>query len=588
MLSAGSLLIMKTETKNCQNCKNDFVIEPDDFGFYEKMKVPVPTFCPDCRFQRRLLFRNNRVFYRRECAMCKKSMLSVYNKNKAFIIYCRECWLSDKWNPLDHGMEYDFSRPFFEQFLALQKAVPRANLYQTNFISSEYCNYGLDFKECYLLFGGYNNERVYFGNQIFDSKDSMDIAFSDKVEFSYGLFECQRTNKLFFSHYCTDCVESMYLVDCRNCINCFGCVGLVNKQYYIFNQPHTREQYLEFLKSNKQGSFKSHVDNLRKLESLRKAVPHRYARVYKSINSDGDDLLEVRNTHSSFSSREAENSKFLFFCKHGSKDCYDVSFLGFNSELAYENCHGFGGHNAAFGVRNFANQNMRYSEDCHDCQNIFGCEGLRKQNYCILNKQYSKEEYEALVPKITKHMTDMPYINKRGKTYSYGEFFPIELSPFSYNETIAQEYFPLTKEDAMEKNYEWEDSEERNYNIDITTENIQDEIQDVNEDILNKIIQCEHAGRCKDQCTEAFKIVAEELKFLKRMSLPLPRLCPNCRNYQLLNLRNPLKLWDRKCMCDKEGHFHDQDKCVVEFKTSYAPDRPEVIFCEKCYQQEIY
>ena len=76
---------------------------------------------------------------------------------------------------------------FFDQFQLLQFAVPRVNLYQTNFKSSEYCNYGLDFKECYLLFGGRGNERVYFGNQVFDSKDSLEIAFSEKVEFSYEL-----------------------------------------------------------------------------------------------------------------------------------------------------------------------------------------------------------------------------------------------------------------------------------------------------------------------------------------------------------------------------------------------------------------
>ena len=174
------------------------------------------------------------------------------------------------------------------------------------------------------------------------------------------------------------------------------------------------------------------------------------------------------------------------------------------------------------------------------------------------------------------------------KDREYGEFFPIELSPFAYNETIAQEYFPLNKEEALSKNYEWQDIEDRNYKIDIKTEDIPDNIQEIGDDILNKVIECEHKGKCKEQCTEAFKIVPEELKFLKRMNLPLPRLCPNCRNYQLLNLRNPLKLWNRSCLCDKENHFHRKEKCVVEFKTTYAPDRPEIIYCEKCYQQEIY
>ena len=579
---------MNLETRQCQNCKKDFTIEVEDFNFYEKIKVPPPTFCPDCRFQRRLLFRNNRVFYRRECVLCKKSVLAVYNQSKPFIIYCKECWLSDKWDPMDYGREYDFLIPFFSQFRSLQSKVPRANLYQTNFVLSEYCNYGLDFKECYLLFGGYNNERVYFGNQILDSRDSLDIAFSGKVEFSYETFECQRVNNLFFSHHSSDCVESYYLIDCRNCMNCFGCVGLVSKQYYIFNQPHTKEEYKKFIKESNLGSFKAHQEFLQKLETLKSTTPHRYARIYKSVNSDGDDLLEVRNVHNSFNSHNAEDSKYLFYIVHDSKNCYDDSFQGYNSELVYEVAHGFGGSNVAFGVRNYSNQDARYNEECHECKNIFGCEGLRKKKYCILNKQYTKEEYEKLVPKIIKHMNDMSYIDQKGRIYKYGEFFHPELSPFAYNETIAQEYFPLTKEEAQKQGYSWEDGETRNYKIDIENKDIPDHIIDVAEDIVNKVIACEHGGKCKEQCTEAFKIVPEEFKFYKRMHLPLPRLCPNCRHYQRLKLRNPLKLWERACMCEKENHFHGQEKCLVEFKTTYPSEKPEIVYCEKCYQQEIY
>lgn len=577
---------MEAQNEICQNCQKTFVIETKDLQFYEKIGVPSPTFCPDCRFQRRLLFRNNRVFYKRECALCKKSILSVYHKDRPHTVYCRECWLSDKWNPIDYGQDYDFSRPFFEQFLELQRKVPRSNLYQTNFINSEYCNYGRDYKDCYLHFGGWSNERLYFGNQVHDTKDSMNIAFSDNIEFSYGLFECVRANKLFFSQYSSDCVDSMYLIDCRNCINCFGCVGLVNKQYHIFNEPYTREEYLEFVKNNT-GSNQKHLNNLKKLEDLNKKIPHRFARIYKSVNSDGDDLKEMRNTHDSYSSTQGEDSRFMFYCRDGSKDCYDSSFLGTGAELVYENCHGFGGQDTFFGVRNFDNHGVRYAEDCHNCQNIIGCEGLRKKNYCILNKEYSKEEYEKLLPKILKHMSEMPYINKRGKTYKYGEFFPIEFSPFTYNETIAQEYFPMTKEEALAKGYEWQDMEDRNYKVDIRNEDIPDNIQDIDESILNKVIECGHRGKCKEQCTEAFKIVPEELKFYKRMNLPIPRVCPNCRNYELLKLRNPMKLWHRECMCKKE-HTHHSGSCDIEFETTYSPDRPEIIYCEKCYQQEIY
>src|SRR3990167_8842209 len=90
------------------------------------------------------------------------------------------------------------------------------------------------------------------------------------------------------------------------------------------------------------------------------------------------------------------------------------------------------------------------SEDCHNSNNLFACIGLRNKSYCILNKQYTKEEYEKLVPRIIEHMNTMPYIDKKGRVYKYGEFFTPELSPFAYNETVAQDYFPITEKEAKD------------------------------------------------------------------------------------------------------------------------------------------
>ena len=106
---------MNSETRNCQNCKKDFTIEPDDFSFYEKIKVPPPTFCPECRFQRRMSWRNERTLYKRSCDLCKSNFISMYHQDTIFPVYCRECWYSDKWDPLFYGQDYDFSKSFFEQ-----------------------------------------------------------------------------------------------------------------------------------------------------------------------------------------------------------------------------------------------------------------------------------------------------------------------------------------------------------------------------------------------------------------------------------------------------------------------------------------
>lgn len=38
-------------------------------------------------------------------------------------------------------------------------------------------------------------------------------------------------------------------------------------------------------------------------------------------------------------------------------------------------------------------------------------------------------------------------------------FSPADCSPFWYNETIAMEYYPLTKQEALDKKYNWSDYE---------------------------------------------------------------------------------------------------------------------------------
>lgn len=105
---------MNPETKICQNCKQNFVIEPEDFQFYEKIKVPPPTFCPECRMIRRMAFRNERGLHRRTCDATGKDIVSIYRPDAPYQVYEHEYWWSDKWNPTDYGKEYDFNSPFFE------------------------------------------------------------------------------------------------------------------------------------------------------------------------------------------------------------------------------------------------------------------------------------------------------------------------------------------------------------------------------------------------------------------------------------------------------------------------------------------
>src|SRR6185369_12026813 len=98
---------MKTESRKCQSCKEDFLIDQEDFKFYEKIKVPPPTFCPLCRAERRLAVRNERKLFKAKSAFTGKPIFSLYPDEAGNKSLSHEEWFSDDWDALTYGREYD-------------------------------------------------------------------------------------------------------------------------------------------------------------------------------------------------------------------------------------------------------------------------------------------------------------------------------------------------------------------------------------------------------------------------------------------------------------------------------------------------
>ena len=592
---------MDSETRQCQNCKQDFVIEPDDFDFYEKMKVPPPTFCPECRMQRRLAFRNELALHRKISAASGKEIISIIRSDSPIKVYEHDVFYSDDWDPLAYGKDYDFQKPFFKQLHELMIETPTLALFDEKSTNSSYCNVTVEQKNCYLISASWTNEDCMYINRGAGNKNSLDLYICGRNESCYENVYCEDSYKLFYSHTCKDCNNSYFLYDCRGCSNCFGCTGLRNKNYYIFDKPYTKEEYFIKIKDWDLGDWNVIEDIRQQVVKLRLHIPHRYAQILKSINAVGDHIHNVKDVYYCFDFLSgAENVKYSHWSNGEFRDSYDTGpGTGGNSELLYEVVSaGVQNFRCMFGFINWYSHDLQYCINCHGSNNLFGCVSLRNKSYCIFNKQYSKEEYEALVPKIIAHMNEIPYIDKKGRVYRYGEFFPIEISPFPYNDSIAQDYMPLTKEEAEAQGYAWGEAQQRNYKITKRAANLPVKISDVSDDITQETIECMHEGTCADGCATAFRITPDELKFYRNLQIPLPRLCFICRHKERLKQRNPMKLWHRKCQCagskSENGvyqntvkHFHGDGHCPNEFETSYAPDRPEIVYCEQCYNSEV-
>ena len=585
----------KPETKICQNCKKDFTIESEDFNFYEKIKVPAPTFCPMCRAERRFCFRNERKLFKVKDAFTGKEIFSLYPTESGRKVITQEEWHGDSWDALEYARNYDFSKNFFMQFFRLLKEVPIFNQNIEFTVNSPYSGNATGLKNCYLCFISNYSEDCMYCSAVDYSKDCIDDCHINHSERCYDSFWLQKCYQCYFTIMSVESSNLWFCRDCLGCNNCFGCINLRKASYCIFNKQYTKEEYFEELKKMKLDTRDGIEEARKKAREFWKTQPIKCHQGLKNLNSSGSYVTNCKNVNDSYLCRDSEDIKYCqYFQVPKNKDCYDCTAWGSNMELDYEDslC-GENSYNVIFSYNCWpACRDTEYSIDLFSCSDCFGCVGLKKKQYCIFNKQYTKEEYTEIVEKIKKHMDEMPYVDKKGNIYKYGEFFPIEFSPFGYNNTIAAQHFDMTEEKAKKNGYPWFEIPRGEYKITKKASELPDSINDVNEDILKEVIECE-------KCKNPYRILEKELSFFKKENLPLPTMCSECRYERRISDRLKIKLYERKCMCagktDETGvynntteHLHGNNHCEEEFKTGYSPEGKEIVYCEECYKKEVY
>ena len=578
------------ENKVCQNCKASFTIDAQDFDFYKKIDVPPPTWCPDCRMIRRLSFRNQEKLFRGKDAHSGKEIFSMYPPEAGLKVYEDQYWLSDNWDAMEYGRDYDFSRSFFEQFRELMRDVPWDAMSGLRMVNSDYSNNATDFKNCYLCFNGSRNEDSAYCVSFSDSKNSFDCKQADHLELCYELFSASACYKTFWSTETDDSQNVWFSRNCSDLSDCFGCVNLKSKQYHIFNQPYSKEDYKKKLEEMRLDTYSGLMKARDEAYKFWEQFPVKYMRSIMNVNVDGEFIFNSKNVHQSYHIGGAENVKYSFNLFDKVADCYDYCSWGEGAQMIYESLIvGDGVKNLKFCYECWpSSQNMEYSAHCRSSSDCFGCFGLKKKQYCIFNKQYSKEEYFSLRERIIKHMNEIPYTDKRGNIYRYGEFFPSEFSAFAINETIVDQCLPMEKEKALSLGFNWREPNPREFQTTIKAADLPDSLTDTTDAICKEIVGCM-------KCQRAYRIIPMEFQFYKLVNMPLPRICHECRlRERVEKFMPPMKWYPMQCMCDyviyknfDKHNNHPDGQCPNEFLTTHIPDGGEIVYCEQCYNSEV-
>lgn len=444
--------------KECQNCGIRYEVLESAFDYYKKQNLPEPKLCSACRRQRRYSYRNEWGLYKRGCSKCGTSMISMFPSEER-VVYCDKCWWSDDFNPTDYGQEYDFNKSFFEQMDDLLRRVPLPRLVIGDCENSDYSNYAWSLKNCYLVSASDYCQDCMYSTYLIRSQDCVDCLHVSDCEIMYEAIDCK------------GCYSCVYCKDCRNCQDCMGCVGLRRAKYCILNRQYTKEEYGKY-----RNALEENFDSfLRNYYQLLKAHNDGGPIIENSENCTGNYLNSCKNC---FDCEDLTECEDCGFCDYGvnSKDCFDCTGVPI-SEFCYESLAIPENYNLKFCAVIWPKSSfLEYCIFSRSSNNCFGCVSLRKNEYCILNKQYSMEEYGDFIQKIKQSM--------RG---DYGEFFPMNISPFKYGDTMAQDYYP---QPGVEET------------------------------------------RRKD-----FNIIDTEKNFYEKMKLPLPKISPLERHRQRVKLR---------------------------------------------------
>lgn len=562
------------ERKTCAVSGESFAIFQSDLDFYEKIsptfdgqkfQIPVPDICCEERRRAREVFMNIKSLFKSTCAKTGKPIVTIYNPEFHKTIYSGQERRSDRWNPMDYGFDADLNQTFFAQYKRLYDAVPKIAMVNDNGISSENCEFNQDVeysKDCYMNAVCRKMRNCHYSVNMSTNEDMVDSFFTMESEIGYECLNSYKIFKGFFLRNSNECANCLRGYDLSWCQDCMFCVGLRGKQYMIWNKQYTKEEYEE----QKQKIYEKMNSNIQELhdqfETFLNTFPHRTTNTMNCHNTYGQNLVNGEKSVFCANIKNLRDTKYMFFGWDTVEDAYDLTIWG-QLKLCYQGIVPDFSHQACFTIFCRSCTKIWYSEMCHHCQDCFGCIGLKNQQYCIFNKQYTKEEYEKTLAQLIKKMQ---------ADWERGERFPKEFSPFAYNESFAYFYDPVGEQEALKL---WYLRRPRKVEVDIPEGmGVLDPSLNPNEldekMIENNAIICEVSQR-------PFRIIPNELLFYRKYHLPLPRKHPDIRFQERLEKISIGAFHLRTC-----------DKCWIEMLSVYPSDSEFKVYCETCYNKEIY
>lgn len=563
----------------------------------EKFTYPTPKTDSTIRMIKRMMFRNERLLYSSKSIISGKNIPTIYHPSTWIKSITWEEW--ENIDTVEYWQKYNFNNRFLDQFKEIFYKVPKLWLLNINNENGIYDNFSSWNKNTFLNADIMNSDNVSYSTTIKNVTNWYDLLQVNNSNYVYNCICSNNLNKCINLQYSSNCYDCGFSIRCKNCNNCWFCYNLENKSNYLFNKKVRIEDIKEIKKNMQTYNWFIKLENIFKNKILQKTI-RPDTRIINSENTIWSTVLNSKNAFICFDSYNIENCRYCLVWEYNN-NCMDTTIFNRNSNYVYQAVCGWflkKSHNC---ITWRESSNMFFCDFCIWCEYMIWCSGMKNKKYCILNKQYTKDEWLKLAPKI---------INQTKKEWLRWEFFPSEISPFPYNDTVVMDYFPVQKvidlkwnllqpenkewfwivkvlepnkfiSDAF-INFWWKDNmiikrRTKNQDINISnnleiikSEKLPQNINEINDSICSKIILCSTTWR-------PYRITKLELNFYRNMQITLPRIHQDLRHKKRILIRPPRFLY-----------FRNSDKSWDETISNYNANVSFKVYTQKEYEQLMY
>lgn len=592
------------EWRVCLLCNEDYPLFQLQKIIENKIDIACDeNICSNCSIRRLMMFRNETNIYRNKCNNCSKDCISIFTLESKEIIYCLDCYDKADFSKNDNST-LDINT-IEKDFQTLYKKTPKKAIINEDTENCDYANYVWLSKNVYLSFLTYSwSEDIFYSYYTVNSRDCIDCYNIRNCEKCY---ECTYTIESFNCYYSYNLVNSSdcyFSLSLQNCKNCLFSSNLINKEYYIYNKQYSKSEYKKILNWFKKTLLSNNwLIKLKKdYENIKEKTIYKNVQKVNTQRCAWNFISNSKNSILSSSCNSVEDSVNVW----GNIISDSVNLIWWwNIQKSYNSCSVWYDCSNIISVFNTVNSNNVFnSMNIFYSNNILYSIWLKNKSFCILNKQYSKEEYTEKSAEILKKLKE---------NWLFWSFFSNEFNNIPYNDSAAMEYFPIQKlifpdkrEEILNKDAYWiifilEPEKflskaildlwweikinilwktfEKEVNIPewmnlIKTSELPDSNNDLSNEfekmLLSSAIICDITWR-------PFRIMKYELDFYKKNNISIPRVHPKIRNIQRTKIINPKNLYLTNC-----------DNCKKEVLASYSTKEKKVIYCEKCYDEKVY